>query len=344
MADAPRSVVDVLLPGLLPPPGAHGVPVPRTPALEILLARGDRQTVPETDAVDWLMHRFGVPPGADWPAGALSLLGDAGQPGDACWLRVDPVHLRVSRDQLILADHRLFSISQIEAANLSDALNRHFSGEGFVFYPLRPERWYLRVPALPAITTTPLAAAMGRHIDPLLPKGPDALAWHRIFNELQMLLHTLPVNEEREARGELPVNSVWLWGAGTLPTGLERPYSALIAGDPLARGLALAAGCAALEPSTDVRRWLGDQSRGDLLVYEHALDAARAYASDAAWSTALERLERDILAPLLDALKSGQINGLRIVTFTASGGVRFEATRASLWRLWRGARPLSSFA
>jgi len=43
------------------------------------------------------------------------------------------------------------------------------------------------------------------------PKGVEALHWHQLFNEIQMLLFSHPVNEAREVRGELPVNSVWLW-------------------------------------------------------------------------------------------------------------------------------------
>jgi len=31
------------------------------------------------------------------------------------------------------------------------------------------------------------------------------------LNELQMQLHDHPLNQAREARGELPVNSLWLW-------------------------------------------------------------------------------------------------------------------------------------
>lgn len=309
----------------------------------MLLARADRHALAEADAVEWLMRRFGVPHTADWPGGALSLLGDAGTPGDACWMRADPVYLRVNRDQVILADHRVFGISQVEAEAFCSALNRHFSTDGFVFYPLRPERWYLRVPALPAITTTPLATALGRHIDPHLPQGTDALAWHRIFNEVQMLLHGLRTNEEREARGELPVNTIWLWGAGSLPTQLERPFSAVLARDALARGLALAAGCAALDPQTNLRRWLSEPSRGTLLVYEDGLDAALAYGNDTAWNDALEKLEEDVFAPLLDALKSGRIEKLQIASFSADHGTRFEATRTTLWRFWRSARPLSSF-
>lgn len=344
MADTERSIVEVLVPGLLPASRVDATPAPRIPALSTLLARSDRHARAEADASEWLLRRFGVARGTDWPAGALSLLGDGGDPGNAYWLRADPIHLQVERDQLVLADTRLFAISRTEAETFTDVFNRHFAVESFVFYPLRPERWYLRVPALPVITTVPLAAAVGRPIDPLLPKGADALAWHRTFNEIQMLLHGLPINEEREARGDLPVNSVWLWGAGALPTPLAHPYAALVTNDPVVKGCALASDCTVLNDRDGLQRWLSEQHRGALLVHEDALDAAQAYGDDAAWSAALEELEQNVFAPLLEALKAGRIEKLRIVTFGTKQGCAFVATRASLWRFWRGTRALSSYA
>lgn len=345
MATAPAPTVDLLLPGLLPTQrtDSAGMPLPRLPGLETLLARSDRSTPRETSADRWLMRRFGVD-AAELPAGALSLLADGGEPGAACWLRADPVHLRLNRDQLILADHRAFDISQSEAEVFTDALNRHFSADGFVFYPLRPERWYLRVPVPPEIVTTPLTRAVGRHIDPLLPRGRDALAWHRFGNEIQMLLHDAPPNAEREARGALAVNSVWLWGAGRAPARIERPYSLVIANDPVVCGLARAAACAVKPPESDLRRLLADGPPGEVLWYDASLDIVRAYGDDTALATELERLEQTVFTPLLEALRSGRLARIGIVTFTDTAGVAFAATRASLRRFWRGTRALSHYA
>jgi hypothetical protein len=42
-----------------------------------------------------------------------------------------------------------------------------------------------------------------------------AKKWRRLQNELQMILHDHPVNEARLERGELSINSVWLYGCGS---------------------------------------------------------------------------------------------------------------------------------
>jgi hypothetical protein len=285
-----------------------------------------------------------LPDGRDLPAGALSLLADGGQPGDTCWLRCDPVHLRVNGDQLVLAEHRVFEISQGEAEGFTDALNRHFAEDGFVFYPLRPERWYLRAPVSSDILTTPLGEAVGRHIDPLLPRGPEALVWHRLFNEIQMLLHGVPLNADRESGGALTINSVWLWGVGRLPTAIGRPYALVVTDDPVARGLASAAGSATASPDRGLQQVIADQPRGEVLLYDPTLDLLRAYSDEAGVAATLERLEQSVFAPLLAALKRGAVERVRIVTFAGTHGVCFESTRASLWRFWRSAMALSDYA
>src|SRR2546421_398768 len=69
-----------------------------------------------------------------------------------------------------------------------------------------------------------------------LPPNP-ASPGHQLLNEAQMVLHTLPVNESRESRGEPPINSVWLWGAGSAPAVAAPPWQSVSAAEPLALGL-----------------------------------------------------------------------------------------------------------
>src|SRR5213083_3772553 len=160
-------------------------------------------------------------------------------------MRADPVHLQVGRDSLGLADSASFEVSRSESEALVEALNRHF-GQTMLFHPLQPARWYVRLQKTPDMQTTPAAAARGAGIDDKLPSGTDAMRFHALMNEAQMLLHEHPVNAEREARGEPALNSIWFWGGGVIDAVNARPFSAMMADDPLARGLALAAGIPAL--------------------------------------------------------------------------------------------------
>ena len=105
-----------------------------------------------------------------------------------------------------------------EALGLSAEIAGVLGEHGFTLHIGRDSRrWYLRLPNVPDIVTRPPLAALGDHIDPYLPSGPERRFWHRLANDVQMVLHGTAINAARERRGEPPINSLWFWGAGTLP-------------------------------------------------------------------------------------------------------------------------------
>ena len=109
----------------------------------------------------------------DWPLAPITLAADGGA-GRGYWLRADPVHLRVMRDRIVLADSSAFELSQQEADALVASIGQHF-GDALRPLPLHPTRWYLQFRAVRrTCVTTPLSVATGRDIEPLLPQGDDA--------------------------------------------------------------------------------------------------------------------------------------------------------------------------
>ncbi len=330
----------LLIPHLLPPPAQ----APRLPALERLLTRGRGERSGDGAMEAWLCRAFGVARQQDWPLAPLTLTADGGRPEDYYWLRADPVYLRPERDQLVLADSGAFALSQDEARQLCDTLNSHFGPDGLIFYPLRPDRWYLRLERPPLLHTHPLPAVTGRGIDPFLPHGPDAMRWHAVFNEIQMLLYGHPANVEREARGELPVNSVWFWGGGSQPQAGARPFDAVWANDPLARGLAAAAGVAGRPLPATGEEWLAAAAgpRTPLVVL-NALCGAGQYGDALGWREGLQQLEQDWFGPLGRALGRGALEALTLHATETGEARSFTVRRADLWRLWRRPRPLAAY-
>jgi hypothetical protein len=305
-------------------------------AAETLIARGRRKRMAPVSPEAWLFGRFGVAKQRDWPVAPYTLLADGGAPERHYWMRADPVHLRVSRDSLSLADSD-FDVSRAESEALVETLNRHF-GAAMLFYPMRPARWYVRLEEAPDMQTTPAAAARGLAIDESLPSGPDAMRFHALMNEAQMLLHEHPVNARREARGEPALNSIWFWGGGVIDAAKERPFSTVVGNDPLARGLALAAGIPARASPKDadsVLAALGDE--GLVLV---VLDAPR----EAQLRERRTALEHDWFVPLLAALKSGRIGMLTLHFCGVDSLLEVETVRSDLRYFWRRRKPLSAYA
>lgn len=337
----------LLIPGLFPPfrpetrNALRDLPLP---ALATLLARGSQKTLPDDSMDAWLCRTFGVEKQDDWPVAAFTLLADGGKPGSDFWLLAEPVHLQLQRDRLVLMDSGNLDITQDEANSLTTALNEHFADEGLSFFPTRPGHWHLRLAHPPVhLETHSLDTAIGRNIRNMLPSGPDGKRWHSLLNETQMLLHRHPVNEAREQRGLLPVNSIWPWGGGVLPTGMAHRFAQIMADSALARGLAVATGTPCANVPETVVEWLHAPQAGSHLAVLDALRTPALYGDIHLWRETLLHLERDWFGPLRRALSRGKISRLTLYAFDSGQTKSFSVSRTDLWKIWLRAKPLESY-
>lgn len=320
------SSVDLFIPDLLPAGTAPTAALPRPGALQRLLARARVTRQVADDYTAMLCGAFGVARQRDWPVAPLTLLADGLQPQALYWLRADPVHLRADRADLVLVDSDRVGIAHGDARKLVAALDEYFATEGLRFCAPASQRWYVSVAGSAEIETVPLAAATGKSIRALLPRGAQGRVWHRRFNEAQMLMHAHPVNVEREARGEPAINSVWFWGGGVLPARASPPTGCAWGDDPLARGLARWAGLDVLPLPDDAIPVLARPGPHWVMLGPPAgVDAA----------AALQELERAWFAPLLAALSQRTLRAVRLHTLHAGQALRFELAPADLWKLWR---------
>lgn len=333
----------LLIPALFPPPALtrendplHGA---GAPTLQTLLARGCCLESGAHDMESWLCEIFGVARQQDYPIAPFSAMADGLETGNGYWLRADPVHLAVERDQLILTESSTFALSQAESSHLIDTLNRHFSADGLHFYAPHPLRWYLRLEHPPAITTRNINQVAGHNIHSHLPRGPEELRWRALINEVQMLLFEHPVNVARESRGEAPINSVWPWGGGTLPLDSGRPFDQVWANDALASGLAMASKVPHQALPAHADNWLNMAQTGTHLLVLDSLRPAACYGTPHAWQERLEQLEQQWFAPLEQALRKGATE-LTLHAPTPYGTLSFTVSRSSLWKLWHRQRPL----
>lgn len=331
-------VTDLYLPGEYAAEVCSGL---QLPALEKLLARA--RTMPGASAhggrpgltlEDVLCGLFGV---TDAPLASVSAAFDG--LGEGCWLRADPVHLRLQREQVVLLPN--VALAADEAGELCVSLNAHFAGQGVEFCAPHPQRWYLRLESAPDIRTVPLSRAAGRNIHAHLPSGADARRWHQLFNEVQMLLHAHPLNEVREARGELPVNSVWLWGGELSGEGNACRYAAASGDEVLAEMLA---GYAGVPFSGWLERWQPEAGEGAQLLVWTGLRAALQRGDLAGWRQALLDFEAGYAQPLWQALQSGQIASLRLDVLAGEGLRRYVITRRDAWSFWRRPIPLAEYS
>ena len=318
------------------------------PALSTLLARSRLMRRPPQSLEATLTDAFGH--AEDAPYAAFRRLGEANMPADAntaYWLCSDPVHLRFHKEHLILADSSSFGIELCEAQAFADALNQHFSDIGR-FYVATAERWYLQLidyAGLDRFDVSPLSAVAGRSIERLLPETAQAKALRKLLNEVQMLLHAHATNQQREDDGRLPINSLWLWGGGMLPPRLETDFDGVWSSNPLALGLARAAGIPTHPVPVDVSVFF-EHAAADthhFIVLEDLLGPVQ-YENSDAYRQALTGLESHWFAPLRAALANGKISQLRIEASTAYAALTWDSKRSDQWKLWRRPQPLATVA
>ena len=324
----------LLIPGLL---GSYtDIPreeQPQFPAIETLLAKATVRKFPPGSFYRNLGELFDLekPASGDLPIAPLSRLIDGLERPEGIWMRADPVHLAAGVNGMRLNAASALALTQHDAIILAAALEDFFREQNWKLEVPLPDRWYVRLPKLPAITTTELDRVIGRDIQPWLPEGPDRHFWHRLSNEIQMLLYASEMNRERELRGELAVNSLWFWGAGQLPDILPRKWSTVYSDDPAAQGLAMLSGARFAElPETLQVNVSGLAATGNMLVATANRLSESIKEDFSAWLESMEELEQHWFAPILTALRAGQLTEVQVF----ADGHQFTIHRNSLLKFW----------
>lgn len=322
-----------------------------TPALAALLAKSRTAKSSGTDLNAWLCEAFNIEKQHDWPvAPIMQRMDSSGQrrieSSRDYWLRADPVHLRIEQNHIMLADRFMFQITPEEALQFSEAINQTLVQNNIAVLPLNPYRWYIRLSCAPELHTHTLTAATCNNINHLMPTGKDGISWHKITNEIQMLLHDHPLNQKRAVRDQLAINSLWFWGGGFLPQTASSPYSTVWSNDHFARALAMLCEINLRKLPDTAESWLrqaGSNTENQLIVLDDLLNTEK-YNDAYHWRENLKKLEQQWFSPLYAALKNKRINSIRISSVNEKCSYDFFVKPSSLWKFWSTIKPLSFYA
>ncbi len=164
------------------------------------------------------------------PFAAQAAADDGIDVGAGAWALLTPAHWQLGRDHVTLLDPAGLDLGAAESRALFDAVEDLFASEGFAVAWGAAGRWYAARDDLQGFATASIDRVVGRGVDRWLREsasggeragkgdGRSAIArlMRRLQSEAQLVFYTQPVNETREARGALPVNSFWLSGCGQL--------------------------------------------------------------------------------------------------------------------------------
>ncbi|MFM0277981.1 regulator [Paraburkholderia sediminicola] len=346
----------------------------QSPALDRLIARATlvervvgedfQRTLPHER---WVARQFGaLPSGAaaadEAPLAPYMLRADGGEPGSATWACVQPVHVRIAHDHLVLIDPASLELSDDEASVLLAVARPLIEELGVRIEAPKPARWYLSGDGFGTLAGASPLRASGRNIEIWLPheahSGERSRTWMKLQNEVQMAWFEHPVNEAREARGLPAVNSIWFHAQGAAQS-VTSPFARVFSDAAATRGLAMTAGVATASPPasfaalrtvTAAGGASGNASSGTpggasanananangaTLVELDPFSSPYIEQDWARWNDAFAALQTDWFEPALKALQSGQLGELGLTLCGDTGSVTLTVTRGDLRKFWR---------
>jgi hypothetical protein len=302
-------VADLTL--LLPP--LRDLAEARSGELALWISRGDRlpDALPGRDAM--LRESFEFV-GTAIPFAALTRSLDSPDAAGTLWLRADPAWVVADAVTLRLLACGNMDLSPSDSEQLARSLKPLFGDAGFLLEATAPSRWYLRCPSGAKLPTfSPPQAALGDDVARHLPEGDEGRRWQHLLNEAQMILHNHPLNAERTRRGLPPVNSLWIWGTGTLPEWVRTTASTAVSDDEIVHALARLAKI----PVVNSLAGDLDAATADSRIL---LDADASAAPEGTWPRIQHALNERVIRELRLSFASGE---------------RYRYRHGHRWRFWR---------
>jgi hypothetical protein len=280
--------------------------------LRAWLARADRLPAGGSGYLGGLGDHF---PGVDAtvPAAAITRQFLAGDAGGDLWLSADPAWVQPDMNGVRLLACGQMQLDMDAAQAFAEVLRPVFDEAGMQLEISTPDRWHLRLP--PDTSLPDFAApeqALGEDLAQHVPQGAQGRRWRVLLNDIQVLLHQHPLNAQRQAHGWAPINSLWLWGGGRLPT-LSSQLSGVVSDDLLLRALAARAG-----------------------VSLQARTPETVTAAPANWLVDLQDLPASAIATQWWPTLQSVLNQRAVLLHFASGE-RWQRKPWHRWRFWRGA-------
>jgi len=345
--------ISLVLPFALPVPefAPDLIRALQAPALAALCARTSQRQFhpldPKARAIPhelWIAQALGLARGQE-PAVATSAMRGYGlDPEDGTWFVLNPTHIQIARTHLMMSDPRQLDLREEEARALFDSALVDFTEAGYRLLYGSADTWFLRADGWNELQTASTDAAVGMNLTDWMPTGAQARAFRKLQNEVQVSWYTDPVNAAREARGQVPINSIWPWGGASMAT---EEASRLIAGTqgksvmkPVLRTHAVPGWLEALAadraatPGALLAGIESAQAGQLLLVAGNAATPAIAADWDG-WLRTMQAFEAELFAPLLALLAKGRVNSLRLVLSHRDGHLELVTTPMAQRKFWR---------
>ena len=299
-----------------------------------MLARSERIAFKTSCHEETTFRLFGFSDGPSGiPAASVRYLSHLGKPTKQYCVCIDPVHLRTETSGLSMVCGSPLAITDEESHAFQHAIRTLFAEDGWTLVEGDKEHWYLCSDNSNSMQSSPISTVIGKSITNYLPGGTAGKEWQLKLNEVQMLLHSLPENEQRVSRGQLPINSVWLWGEGQSPRDKGKGFTVAYTTDPLTKGLAQWTKTRVSNMFSQMEDCIATSTKGDsIFIQIDSLLEASLYGDFIQWSEKLSSFETKCFIPLWDALRRGKLGLVEVI---AGDGYLYQLKRSYTLRFWR---------
>ncbi|SMN11274.1 Regulatory protein, RpfE type [uncultured Candidatus Thioglobus sp.] len=325
-------------PNILPPMGQITIP----PTLEKYLRFSAHHELLTNSFIRTLWHIFGCSnTQQDCPVAAVTRLVDDDQDVEGVWIRADPVYLRPDPQSITLLDNASFQLLKHEALIFAAEVQDIFTTKNMLLQAPTNNRWYIKLTESPKISTTPIHDVVGCNAGKYLPVGEDKTQWDKLSNEVQTVLHQCPLNKKREECGEFPINGLWMWGGGELPTPPKPVWTHVFSDEVTTRGLSILSGTSYYDLPSGIED-IADQITTDanvLAVLSFGLQHKQ-YANFEGWQDFIAYLEENWLLGIELLLKKNRVATFELITEKQI----FTLTKYSFLQFWKKHKALQSYA
>ncbi len=293
------------------------------PGLSTLLSRAKQEALPDKKIHKQIMDLFSISDMSAIPVAAIEAAALELEGVHPNWLRADPVHIVTDKHNAAISDTVHLKDDEITALLLD--INQLLIADGHLLYAPKSYAWYMNTLDIGDMETQSVSEMLGRTFTEGLPTGTEQAKWRRLFTEIQMLLHTHPVNQARRQQKLPTVDALWFWGQGATPRKFESEWIQVWSDNLLANGLSYLADC----PQSPLpAKW------SDCHVM---MDGAVLIMLDSISS--LKELETYWAMPILDALKKRELTSVRIIF----NGKSYITNRKLIRQWWRPVKRWSAF-
>jgi hypothetical protein len=210
------------------------------------------------------------------------------------WALMTPCHWAMGREHATLTDPAMLDLNEADSRTLLAAMQPYFATEGITLHYLAPTRWLARGDVFASLPTASPDRVLGRNVDRWLPASKQIKL---LQNEMQMLLYTHPVNDERAAKGLRSVNSFWVSGTGALTESTSD-------GSPVSMNRALAQAAFSNDWPTYAQAWtqLDSSDIAALLAQQNSGKTVRISLCGESSAMTFETARRSLLSKIKNVL------------------------------------------